>query len=295
MKPAILTHGGAGAWRNSDDQATLEAMQQATAAGWAILLAGGSALDAVEKAVNVLEDHPLFDAGFGSFLNSMGEVEMDALIADGSTLNFGAVAAVRRVRYPISLARGVMERTPYCFFVGDGADWLAAELGMPLISNLDLVTDTNLESFRRRKERVPEPLGTVGAVALDSQGNLASATSTGGVPDKPPGRVGDSPIFGAGGYADNRFGAASATGKGENVMRVLLSRYAVDQIAAGMTAQEAAAAASRHISGYFETPDTGIIVVDRDGNIGASHTTHKMPIGWVDAGGAIRIRMSGGL
>lgn len=197
-RPVILTHGGAGQWLESAFDSALSGMQQATAAGWAILSNGGSALDAVEKAVNLLEDHPVFDAGIGSFLNEMGEVEMDALIVDGAAITFGAVAAVRNVRYPISLARLVMTKTPHCFFVGDGADKLAVDLGMPRVPNLTFVTSDKFLAFQDRDSRTGETLGTVGAVALDSHGNIASATSTGGTLNKAKGRVGDSPIFGAG-------------------------------------------------------------------------------------------------
>jgi beta-aspartyl-peptidase (threonine type) len=295
MKPAILTHGGAGGWENSDDPRVLEGMRHATAAGWEVLSKGGAALEAVEKAVNVLEDDPHFDAGYGSFLNQSGEVEMDALIVDGSTLKFGAVAAVQHVRYPITLARLVLTQTPHCFFVGAGADKLAAELGLPIVSNLEMVTNEILEAFRQRKEKQPQPTGTVGAVAIDAHGHVASATSTGGTPNKPKGRVGDSPMFGAGGYADDGSGAASTTGVGENVMRMLLSKYAVDQIAAGRSAQDAATQAVRHMLSRFERAETGIIVVDKDGNIGAANCTNKMPIGWVDANGIIQASMGMGI
>src|SRR5258708_4769471 len=135
VRPRLLVHGGAGEWKTKDHTLTLQAIREATSIGWKVLSGGDSALDAVEKVVMFLEDHPLFDAGVGSYLNDHGEVEMDALIADGSTQNFGAVAAVKHVRHPILLARLVMSETNNCFFVGDGADQLAAELGVPLIPN----------------------------------------------------------------------------------------------------------------------------------------------------------------
>src|SRR5262245_17150212 len=223
--PKLLVHGGAGEWGTKDHNQAVNGIREATAVGWQVLMDGGSALDAVEQAVIVLEDNPVFDAGVGSYLNDKGEVEMDALIADGQTLKFGAVAAVQHVRHPISLARLVMTRTDNCFFVAEGADQLAAELGMPLIPNLELMTDLELSVFRR-KHAEAEKLGTVGAVALDKTGRLAAATSTGGMPFKKKGRVGDSPIFGAGGYA-NEYGAASGTGRGEDLMRLLLCKYVV--------------------------------------------------------------------
>lgn len=297
MKPAIIVHGGAGAWTERLLQPGLDGVRKAATIGWEILSAGGSALQAVEQATIYLEDAPPFDAGVGSFLNEFGEVEMDALICDGCTLNFGAVAGVKHVKNPITLARLVLTDTPHCFFVGDGADHLALKLGLPYVSNLHFILPDMFEAFkaRRQPEPIPESLGTVGAVAIDLHGDMASATSTGGTRDKMPGRVGDSPLFGAGGYADNRYGAASATGKGENIMRVLLSKYAVDCIATGNSAQEAATAAAQYIGGYFDPSDIGIILVDREGRIGAAHTTPYMPIGWVDGDGIVQASLGGGI
>ena len=294
MKPALLVHGGAGPWKDVIEDEAIDGVKQATTIGWETLSAGGSALDAVEKACNYLEDHPLFDAGKGSYLNEWGEVEMDALICDGSSLNFGAVAAVRRVQHPISLARRAMTETDYNFFVGDGADQLAAKFGIPLLSNLDFVTESMFKKFAERDHAAVNTMGTVGAVAIDSDGHIAAATTTGGSRDKPKGRVGDSPIFGAGGYA-NPFGAASATGVGEHILRVLLCKYAIDQLALGDNAQKAATAAAQHINSYFDPSEIGIIIIDNGGNIGAAHTTANMPIGWVDATGRTRGSMGGGV
>ncbi|MCU0514948.1 MAG: isoaspartyl peptidase/L-asparaginase [Anaerolineae bacterium] len=297
MKPAMIVHGGAGPWPDAEDSARGQALVDALHTGWRILEAGGTALEAVEKATNILEDFPLFDAGIGSFLNQMGEVEMDALIVDGAALDFGAVAGVKHVRYPISLARRIMTDTPHCFLAGSGADLLARQLGFPVMSNLFFVTEAEFHRFHEKQHAAPRPqgTGTVGAVALDTRGNLAAATSTGGVPDKMPGRVGDSPVFGAGGYADNRYGAASATGVGENILRVLLSKYAVDAIAGGMNARAAAAASIDHINSRFQDSQAGLIVVDRDGQVGAAHSTLKISIAWMDADGQPRVSMQGGV
>lgn len=298
MKPALIIHGGAGSWQDVSAGPVLEAMQAACAPARDLLLAGGSALDVVERAVMLLEEQPLFDAGRGSYLNRSGEVEMDALIIDAQEGNFGAVSAVRRVRSAIQLARLVMEKTPYSFFTGAGADALAAELGLPLIPNIELVTEGTLRLFQKHRAGQPQPpeaFGTVGAVALDAEGRLASATSTGGIPNKPAGRVGDTPLFGSGGYADRRYGAASATGVGEHIMRVLLSKYAIDCIGQGQTAQQAATAAGHYINGFFDPSEAGIIIVDREGRIGAAHTTARMPIAWVEADGTVRASMGGGL
>lgn len=292
MRPTIIVHGGAGTWPDEHNSPKAQSLREAAQTGWQILQAGGSALDAVEKAVNILEDFPLFDAGIGSYLNQLGEVEMDALIVDGSKHDFGAVAGVKHVRYPISLARKVMSETRHCFVVGSGADALALQFGFPKMSNLFFVTQDEFSRFHNQEHA--EPMGTVGAVAIDAQGHIAAATSTGGVPDKMPGRVGDTPLFGAGGYADNRWGGASATGVGENIMRVLLSKQAVDLMAHGKSAQEAADAAIEYINSYYEDSQAGLILVDQHGNVGAAHSTEKIAIAWIDADGQPRTQMHGG-
>jgi beta-aspartyl-peptidase (threonine type) len=289
MKPALIVHGGAGAWDDSEDASKAPFLEEAVSVGWKILLAGGSALEAVEKAVNVLEDAPVFDAGIGSHLNAEGIVEMDAIICDGTSHNFGAVAGVQRVRYPISLAHRVMTHTPHNFFVGQGADALGRTLGLEIVPNVALVTPQEWQNFINR--RPPSPTGTVGAVAIDEHGNIAAATSTGGTPLKMPGRVGDSPVYGAGGYADTAWGGASATGWGENILRVMLTRYAVDQIEQGMTAQQAADAAIAHINARFNPSMAGLIVVDKDGRIGYAHSTPKIAVSWLAEDGRVHTAM----
>lgn len=286
---AIIVHGGAWNWPDEQDIPKRESLIQAVMTGWRILENGGSALDAVECAVNILEDAPLFDAGTGSHLNAEGVIEMDALIVDGTRIDFGAVAAVTRVRNPISLARRVMQETKNKLFVGAGADRLAEKMGIPLIANVDLITAQEMALFH--SSQVQSGHDTVGAVAIDQDGNIAAATSTGGTPFKLSGRVGDSPIFGAGAYADSQIGAASATGVGENSMRALLSKYAVDQIAAGYTAQQAADRAMEYMEARFEPSMVGIIVVDRNGNIGFAHTTPKIGTAWIDGTGAAQTSM----
>lgn len=289
-RPAIIVHGGAGNWTNFDETAVLNGVRAAALTGWEILQSGGSAIEAVEGAAVLLEDDPLFDAGYGSFVNLEGEVEMDALITDGRDIRFGAVAAVRRVRHAITLARLVMTRTENCFFAGDGADQLAAELGLPLIPNIDLMTEKEFALFRQREaERLPRAglgTGTIGAAAVDSAGHVASATSTGGTPDKRKGRVGDSPIFGAGGYADDAYGAASATGRGEQIMRFFLCKQAVEVIS-GQRAQQAAQAAMQSFATRIPTPEAGLILIGADGSLGAVHTTTAMPTAWVTADGQV--------
>jgi L-asparaginase / beta-aspartyl-peptidase len=293
MIPTIIVHGGAGWWADEQDVPKSEFIIEAVKVGYDILKSGGSALDAVEKAVNVLEDAPIFDAGRGSHLNNEGMVQMDAIIIDARTRDFGAVAGVEQVRYPISLARRVMQDTEHKFIVGSGAEKLALQLGIPLVPNMWFVTDEELTNYRNRV--ASQTYDTVGAVAIDANGNIAGATSTGGTSHKLPGRVGDAPLFGAGCYADNDFGATSATGVGENSMRILLSKYVVDQIGAGMDAQAASVASMAYANRFFEDSQLGVITVDKQGRVGAAHTTDKLACGWLDANGNPCASMKGGI
>jgi L-asparaginase / beta-aspartyl-peptidase len=213
-EPALAVHGGAGALPRDDDSEYREALGAALAAGWSALEWGG-ALDAVQAAVEHLEDAPQFNAGRGSVLNAVGAVEMDAAIASGADRRAGAVAAIDRVRHPVRLAREVMERTPHVLLVGAAAERFAVERNLELMKPGWFVTP-------RERERLDRALGggTVGAVARDAGGALAAATSTGGVRAQLPGRVGDSPLIGAGTYADDLC-AVSATGDGEAVIRAV--------------------------------------------------------------------------
>ena len=290
MKPTLIAHGGAWDWPDAIDDEKKSGLQKALAIGRAILHQGGSALDAVEQTVISLEDNPIFDAGTGGYLNQDGIVQLDALIVDGSHHDFGAVAGVTAVANPITLARKIMSDTAQCFFVGSGADRIAAELGLPQIDNAQLVTPAMLDYFEA--QRTDGPSDTVGAVAIDAQGNVAAATSTSGTPYKPSGRVGDSPLFGAGGYALNGVGTAGATGMGENIMRLLLAKYTCDQIEGGKTALEAAEAATGYADRIFERSMCGVIVIDGNGRVGAAHTTPKLAFGWVDEAGEIQTHVN---
>ncbi len=295
MPSVIIVHGGAASWNPKFEEKAKQGVHQATKLGWDILVEGGSAIDAVEKAVNYLEDHPLYDAGVGSHLNQNGEVEMDAILVDATNENYGAIAGVKTVQHPISLARRVLEDTSHCFFVGQGADDLARQLGFPHMPNIEFVTDVELMSFRKHKVEESGATGTVGAVALDDHGHLAVATSTGGVRHKMPGRVGDTPIFGAGAYADWMLGGVSSTGIGEQVMRYMLGHYAITQINDTTNAQVAATKTAEFIRTKFDDAQVGLIMVDMNGNLGAMHTTQAMPIGWVDSDGNIHSSMGGGI
>ena len=249
MLPKIVAHGGAWNWDDSLDEAKRAGVLEAVALGYEVLKCGDSALDAVEKTVISLENNPIFDAGTGGYLNQEGMVQLDALIVDGADRDFGAVAGATRIQNPIMLARKIMQETDHCFFVGDGADTLAEKLGVPLIPNERLVTPEMYNFFLTRQTGGPSD--TVGAVAVDKMGNTAAATSTSGTPYKPAGRVGDSPLYGAGGYAENEIGTVGATGKGEHIMRTLLAKYCCDRLAEGFNAPAAAQAAISFIDSIF--------------------------------------------
>jgi len=277
-KIAIVVHGGAGAWELGSKRLRVgrAACDEATLAGHAVLKAGGSALDAVETAVNILEDCPALDAGRGSYLNKLGEVEMDALIMDGSTLDLGAVAAIQHVQYPISLARRVMTDTKHAFLVSSGADAFANQIGFPRCTVEELVVNSH-DNY----SDVAGPLGdTVGAVAIDVNGNVATATSTGGTRNKMPGRVGDSPLVGSGGYADNMGAAVSATGEGESIMKMVLSKRISDWVNDGMAVQGACDAAIRLLESRVGG-ECGLIAVDAQGNVGIVRNTTAMPYAFV--------------
>jgi len=284
MKTVLVVHGGAGNWKgvnNQRAQATMACIE-AVQAGQVVLQNNGSALNAVETAVCVLEDSPVLDAGRGSFLNNNGEVQMDALIMDGATLNLGAIAAVQLVKNPIRLAHSLLLYKQHNFLVGSGAEVFAKKAGLEFCAPQDLITDENIKDYqaRRRKTDQTNPstsLGdTVGAVALDMHGNLAVATSTGGTRHKLPGRVGDSPLVGSGGYADNTTAAVGDTEDGESLMRVVISKRVCDFVSNGLSAQEACDAAI-HLLAKRVQGLGGLIAIDYQGQVGVAFNTHSMP------------------
>ena len=268
-RPAIIVHGGAGRVRSEELPQRLEGCKEAALAAWQILKQGGSALDAAEAAVVVLEDNPLFNAGIGSTLNSLGEVEMDAAVMDGETLSVGAVAAVQGIKNPIKLARRVMEDGRHVLLVGEGARLFAREIGFPQCSPKALI----VEAERKRWE---EKHGTVGCVALDNQGKIAVGTSTGGIFNKLPGRVGDSPLPGCGTYADEQ-GGSSCTGQGEAIIRIVMAKSAVEFLKRGADPRSAANQALILLE--KKTAGTGgLIIIDRQGRIGYARNTPCMPV-----------------
>jgi L-asparaginase / beta-aspartyl-peptidase len=293
--PVLVIHGGA--WAMPDDmvEAHVRGVNNAMAAGWRVLEGGGSALDAVEEAVVIMEDDETFDAGRGSFLNRDGRVQLDALIMDGATLRAGGVGCVEHLRNPVRAARKILSESPHVYFVADGAEKFAAEHGISLCSNEELVIPRELERLRAyqagQTKQDPKQAGndlfatnsadvavshdTVGAVALDRNGNIAAATSTGGTLNKAPGRLGDSSLIGCGCYADNESAAASTTGWGEPIMKLVLAKWTADRIAAGnlpeWSAQEAMNYLKQRVNGHG-----GIIVLNRAGHIGIAHNTPRM-------------------
>jgi len=277
--------------------AHLRGVGNALAAGWRVLERGGSSLDAVEEAVVIMEDDETFDAGRGSFLNRDARVQLDALIMDGGTLRAGGVGCVERLRNPVRAARKILSESPHVYFVGEGAERFAAEHGISLCQNEDLIIPREVERLREYQAKFPAsradgaPDGndlfaadtddptishdTVGAVALDRAGNIAAATSTGGTLNKAPGRLGDSSLIGCGCYADNESAAASTTGWGEPIMKLVLAKWTADRIAAGnlpeWSAQEAMNYLKQRVNGHG-----GIIVLNREGHIGIAHNTPRM-------------------
>ena len=261
-------------------------VQNALRVGWEILASGGSALKAVEEAVVVMEDDDTFDAALGSFLTADGKVQMDALIMDGGTMRAGGVGCVERIRNPIRAARLILSESPHVYFVGEGAEQFAAGLGIELIDNQELVIDRERKRLAEAKakaaagERDLTFAGhdTVGAVALDADGHLAAATSTGGTINKTPGRVGDSSLIGCGCYADDQSGAVSCTGWGEPIMKLVLGKWAADRVASGSVPELAA----REAIGYLNSRlngHGGMILLDARGRYGIAHNTPRMAWG----------------
>jgi beta-aspartyl-peptidase (threonine type) len=274
----IIVHGGAGGRIGEDLGAHRAGCAQAALRGWAVLQASGRALDAVEAAVRCLEDDPLFNAGTGAVLNALGEIELDASLMDGRTLRAGAVAAVRRIKNPIGLARKLLDAGVHVLLAADGATRFATQAGIP-------ACDESVLIVTRQRERWQARHGTVGAVALDGRGDLAAATSTGGMFDKLPGRVGDSALIGAGTYADAH-AAVSCTGLGEAIIRMALAKAVVDHAQANGDLATAVLRALRALQRQTGA-EAGLIALDRHGRMAWARNTVHMPIACVRAGRAL--------
>jgi len=285
VNPVLVVHGGAWAIPDEVVGAHLAGVEKALAAGWDVLDRQGSALDAVEEAVVVMEDDESFDAGRGSFLNREGKVQLDALIMDGASLRAGGVGCVEHLRNPVRVARKILSDSPHVYFVAEGAEQFASEHGIPLCRNEDLIIPREIDRLRqfRAHAQADKPNlfapsishDTVGAVALDRNGNIAAATSTGGTLGKAPGRLGDSSLIGCGCYADNKSAAASTTGWGEPIMKLVLAKWAADRVAAGNLPEWVAAEAMRYLESRVGGHG-GIILLDARGNFGIAHNTPRM-------------------
>ena len=294
---AIAIHGGAGAVPRANLSAERErayraGLETALDAGFAVLERGGTSLDAVTTAVRLLEDDPAYNAGRGAALTRDGAAELDAAIMDGQQMRAGAVASVRHVRNPVELARRVMEKSRHVLLVGAGAEEFALEEGFTLVPNHYFRTTERLEQLEaeQRGKRVsdlvpPAPQGTVGAVARDAAGNLAAATSTGGLTNKRPGRVGDSPIIGAGTYAKNGVCAVSATGHGESFIRAVAAHHVCAALEYRGLTLEQAVHELLHVVLRGLGGDGGLIAVDRDGQLVLQFNTEGMFRGARDAHG----------
>jgi beta-aspartyl-peptidase (threonine type) len=305
MTIALIAHGGAGNWRPGSEQDAVEGLKAAVEKGRGVLRAGGSALDAVCATVVILEDNPIFNAGTGAVLNFDGFCELDASVMESRGARVGAVAALQRVKNPVLVARKVMDETDHVMLAGEGAQRFARVMGFP---DHDPVTPARQADWQDKRKRVDEVLGkhslkmrrflqehpeyaggTVGAAAVDAGGVLAAATSTGGVTMKLVGRVGDSPLPGAGNYA-SRYSAASATGTGEYVMRSLATRAISDAVQRGANIANAVAEVLDRLGRDYDA-DVGLIAVDSAGTPVALHRTRDMPHAFFSAEGDVVSRM----
>jgi beta-aspartyl-peptidase (threonine type) len=283
--PVLVVHGGAWAIPEDMVEAHLKGVRNAMAVGWEILNRGGCALDAVEEAVVIMEDDETFDAGRGAFLNREGKVQLDALIMDGATLRAGGVGCVEHLRNPIHAARKILSESPHVYFVAEGAERFAAEHGIPLCRNEDLIIAREVERLRKFQAHLAEhekdlfaptiSHDTVGAVALDRDGNIAAATSTGGTLNKAPGRLGDSSLIGCGCYADNASAAASTTGWGEPIMKLVLAKWSADRVSAGNSPEWVGQEAMNYLQSRVQGHG-GIILLDARGRFGIAHNTPRM-------------------
>ncbi|KAG9275399.1 isoaspartyl peptidase/L-asparaginase [Astyanax mexicanus] len=282
MLPVVVVHGGAGHIPKDRAELSCAGVREAARGGYAVFKTGGSAMDAVVEAVTIMENNPAYNAGRGSVLNVKGGVEMDALVMDGRTLASGAVSAVRRVANPIQLARMVMEKTSHLCLTAEGASQFARAMGVPEVEEESLITDYSRMRWKKNLHPDANPvesqmgkMGTVGAVAVDAEGNVACATSTGGMINKMEGRVGDTPCVGCGGYADNQTGAVSPTGHGEAIMKVTLSRLILFHMEQGKSPEEASDMAltymKERVSGLG-----GVVVVDPKGTWAARFSSLQM-------------------
>ena len=306
VRGGLVIHGGAGTIRRAQmtDERAAEytaKLTEALRAGHAVLVEGGSAVDAVVAAITIMEDSPLFNAGKGAVFTSSGTNELDASIMSGADLNAGAVAGVKRVKNPILLARAVMDGSPHVMFARDGAESFAEEQGLEIVEESYFYTESRMRALERAKEAEQggsaalrtesEKLGTVGAVALDRNGDLAAGTSTGGITNKLWGRVGDSPIIGAGTYASNESCGVSATGQGEFFIRNVV---AYDICARVLYTGASITQATRTVIQERLVDQNvlgGVVVLGADGEIAMEFNTDGMYRGWIGPDGEVTVKM----
>jgi beta-aspartyl-peptidase (threonine type) len=299
VKPALIVHGGA--WDIPDEavEACTGGCSNALAAGWSILASGGSALEAVEASIIILEDDPVFDAGYGSHLNRDGQVECDAMVMDGATLRAGAAAGLQRLTNPICLARKILEQCPHMMLIAEGAERFAKDSGLALCKPEELISEAEWQAYLRcsndehaAAHHRGHEQGTVGAVALDEQGGLFAATSTGGTCCKLPGRVGDSPLIGCGCYADAHAGGVSCTGYGESIMKIVMAKTAVDFLRGDspsgedrLSAAQRAANDAVKLLAERGKGTGGLILLDRSGTPAFAFNTPRMAYAYVNTDG----------
>jgi len=295
MKPSLIVHGGAWTIPPEAVEQCKSGCRRALEAGWKVLQRGGSAADAVESAIIILEDDPVFDSGTGAHLNRDGHVELDAILMDGATLQAGAVAVLRHIKNPIRLARRLMESGEHMMLVGEGAEKFAVENGFPLCDPNDLIVPRERSAWEHCHTGQHSEVhhvhqgGTVGAVAIDAKGHMVAGTSTGGTCCKSAGRVGDSPLIGCGTYADQEAGGVSCTGWGEAIMRVVLAKTAVDQLRANDADPQRVADDCIRLLATRTKGTGGLILLDRNGNPAAAFNTPNMAWGCVMPGGSFHI------
>ena len=280
MIPTIIVHGGAKTITDDKVAANNAGCTAAAEAGWAVLISGGTAAEAVEAAIRVLEADQTFNAGLGSTLNSDGEVELDAAIMEGS-LSWGAVAAVQGIRHPISVARKVMDDKPR-LLVARGAERFAVDCGAEMCKKENLIADEQWQEWKEDQKVIDRP-NTVGCVALDASGILAAGTSTGGTTKQQQGRVGDTALVGSGLYADNKIGGCSTTGDGESIIPVVLAKTAIDFLTGDRHPDEAAQMAIDALVSKVKG-EAGCILIDRQGRVGWAYNSSHMACAYMTEG-----------
>ncbi len=290
---SFIVHGGA--WDIPSDliEAHKQGVSKALRIGWEILQNGGTAVEAVEKTINYLEDDITFDAGRGSHMNAEGEIELDASIMNGKTFRCGSVGAVKYVKNPISLCRKIMDESEHIFLVGSGAEKFAKEHGINLCSPDDLIVEREILKWKNVKEnknystkdafKLHKPSDTVGAVAMDSEGNISAGTSTGGTFNKFPGRVGDSPLIGCGTYADNSIGGVSTTGWGEAMIKVVMAKTVIDLMDFNKGNPQSAAEKGIQILSEKADGFGGVIVLNKNGEFGIAFNTPRMARAYINS------------